>query len=63
MPLHGACVLKFVDHVMFDTRSRLFVDKGNIATVDDPVQQLGRIGNQHTVLFFAPLPDLLFDVA
>ena len=61
-PLHGTCVLKFIDHVMFDTCSCLFVNKRNITTVDNFAQQLGRIGNQHAIFFFAPLPDLLFDI-
>ena len=51
VPLHAAGVLKFINHIMIDVRTGLFVDEWGVAASDHFIQQLGRIGNQHDILF------------
>ena len=62
MPLHGAGILKFVDHVMVDPRAGLLIDKGCVAPVDHPAQQIGRIGDEHHVLLFPIIGQLTGDI-
>ena len=62
MPLHGAGILKLVDHVMVDPRAGLLIDKGCVAPVDHPAQQIGRIGDEHHVLLFPIIGQLTGDI-
>ncbi len=47
---------------MIYVRTRLLVDKGGVAATDDLIQQLGRIGDQHHILFFPVRGDLPGDI-
>ncbi|OAV67265.1 hypothetical protein Barb4_02537 [Bacteroidales bacterium Barb4] len=53
MPLHTACVLKLVNHVMIHPRPRLLVDKGGIAAVNHLAEQFSGVGDQEDVLLLA----------
>ena len=62
IPLHAAGILELIDHIMIYVRTRLLVDKGGVAATDDLIQQLGRIGDQHHILFFPVRGDLPGDI-
>jgi len=58
IPLHPAGVLELVYHIMVDVRTGLFIDEGGIAPTDHLIQQFGRVGYQHHILFFPVSRDL-----
>ena len=62
IPLHAAGILELIDHIMIYVRTRFLVDKGGVTAADDLIQQLGRIGHQHDILFFPVRGDLPGDI-
>ena len=54
--------MELIDHIMIYVRTRFLVDKGGVTAADDLIQQLGRIGDQHDILFFPVRGDLPGDI-
>ena len=61
LPLHGAGVLKLVDHDMLQLRANLLEDEGRVAAVDELMKQLLGVGKEESVLLLVELVHLLLD--
>src|SRR5258706_560591 len=51
LPLQFRGVLEFIDQVMAIKRSDFFINKRGIAVVNDAIQKMGGVGEQHQVVF------------
>ena len=50
-PLQQARVLRFVEHQVVVSVADLFIDERRVVVVDDAAQQVGRLAEQHDVVF------------
>ena len=51
LPLQAGGILELVEHEVVVAGSHLFIDEWRIAAVDDSAQDVGRLGEQHQVVF------------
>ena len=63
IPLHPRGILELIDHEMVDPVTGFFIYERRIATVDDPVEQFGGIGQKKNIVFFFVCLNVFVDVA